>query len=715
MQNSVTLSESDSKEILRAAGVPFAAEHLVADAHGAVEAAVSVGFPVAVKASGDSIAHKTERGLVHLGLGSPEAVRRSIVDIEERLLPEDGKVSFLVAPMVKGNRELIVGVVRDETFGPVIMVGIGGVLAEALNDVIFLRIPFSDSDVDRALDRLANRVLLGPYRGQAAPDRGQLQSLLGNLGRLINSRSDIRSIDVNPVIVQADGSLVAVDALVELEHDAPGRKPDAAPTRRVEHFDALFDPKGVVVVGASSHPGKFGYVSLHNILASGYSGSVYATNRSGETVLGIDCVKTVSAIPPGAVDLAFLCTPAAMNEEILRQCAAVGIRAAFIASAGYREAGELQAEVQLAALANELDILIAGPNGQGLVSTPSSLCAQIVAPYPPAGSIGVASQSGNFVSTFLNYSRFSGVGVSRAISAGNAAQTGIDDYLRYLSADEHTRVGLTYVENIDNGDAFVDAVKQFVERKPLVMVKGGSTAVGSKAASSHTGALAANHAVFSSLCRQFGISLMEGVEEAFDVAAAFATQPVPKGNRLVIVTTVGGWGVVTADAVARDGVLELVELPNTLMTQLDAHLPPRWSRNNPIDCAGGETRETIPDILDLVAGCDEVDAVLLLGLGIQSNQARMMREGPFYPGSGLERIVNYHERQDERYVEAALETSVRWNKPIMLATELAVADPSNAGPAMARSRGSFCFPSGARAVRALGEMVKYAQFSARSK
>lgn len=705
----VTLSEAESKTLLRRYGLPFAMERAVNDGEAAIAAATEIGFPVALKASGPTIAHKTERGLVHLGLGTVAAVQRAVDDIRGKIRPEDGTVQFLVAPMVAGNRELIAGVVRDPTFGPVVMVGVGGILAEALADVTFLRLPFGADDVERAIDRMSLKALFGDYRGDAAPDRASLFALLSGLADLTIDRPDIVSVDVNPVIITREGGLVAVDALVETGMAAeqaitPAKRGDRA-------FDAMFDPAGVVVVGASGHPGKFGFVSLHNILASGYRGRVYATNRGKERVLGIDCVESVSDVPAGAVDLAFLCTPAAANEDILRQCASVGIRAVFVASAGYREAGDIEAERRLTVLADELGILIAGPNGQGLVSTPSHLCAQIVAPYPPAGVIGIASQSGNFVSTFMNYSRHSGVGVSRAVSAGNAAQTTVDDFLRYLANDPVTRVGLTYVESVENGESFVDALSGFVASKPLVMVKGGATDAGSRAASSHTGALAADHAVFSAVVRQLGVTLVDGVEEAFDVAAAFATQPLPKGNRLVIVTTVGGWGVVTSDAVARDAVLQLVDLPDELMRNLDGILPPRWSKNNPIDCAGGETRDTVPEILEMVAASDAVDAVLLLGLGIQSNQARLMVEGGFYPEEGLERIVGYHCRQDERYARAAVDVSSRSGKPVMVATELAVADPENPGPATCRELGSYCFPTGARAVRALAEMVRYARFS----
>ena len=178
---------------------------------------------------------------------------------------------------------------------------------------------------------------------------------------------------------------------------------------------------------------------------------------------------------------------------------------------------------------------------------------------------------------------------------------------------------------------------------------------------------------------------------------------------MVVLTTAGGWGVVTADAIARDGDLQLLTLPPDLEAAIDELLPPRWSRNNPVDCAGGETRDTIPQVLGLIAEHPDVHAVIYLGLGIQSNQARMMRDGPFYPGSGLERIVAYHERQDTRFAEAADELSRATGKPILTATELAVADPTNAGPATVRATGRLCYPSGNRAVVALGHLYRDAR------
>ncbi len=479
-------------------------------------------------------------------------------------------------------------------------------------------------------------------------------------------------------------------------------------------FDALFEPRGVLVAGASTHPGKFGFVSLHNILASGYEGKVFATNRDGAEVLGITSVADVDQLPDGEIDLVFVCTPAAANPDLLRACAAKGITAAFVTSAGYGEAGEegIAAQQDLVELADELGILLAGPNGQGVVSTPVSLCAQIVAPFPPAGRIGVASQSGNFVSSFLNWSRATGVGISRAVSAGNAAAVTVPDYLEYYADDPHTAVGLAYVEGIQDGRAFYDRMKGIAARKPMVVVKGGATSGGARAAASHTGSLSTDDRVFDGAMRQAGVIRAATVEEAFEAAATFATQPIPKGNRVVVMTTAGGWGVVTADAIT-SSELELTTLPDDLLAEIDRHLPPRWSRNNPVDLAGGETRDTIPTVMALIAEHPEVDAIVYLGLGIQSNQARMMREGRFHPDHGLDRIVAYHERQDARFAEAAAEISAATGKPILTATELAVADPDNAGPAAVRASGRLCYASANRAVTALGHLYRYHRYQQR--
>ena len=706
-----TLSEAQSKTLLGDYGVHLDAEREVADADAAGAAAAELGFPVVVKLCGAAISHKTERGLVALGLTDVASVQTAASGLLAKATPADGEVSLLVAPMVRGNRELIAGIVRDPQFGANVMLGVGGVLAEAIADVQFRPIPIVPADADEMIDGLTARALLGPFRGDSEVDRDSLRHVLLGLSALAVARPDVISVDVNPLIVGSDGTPVAVDALVEVGEPA-GLLAPRRPRPTEEQFRALFEPRGVVVAGASSHPGKFGFVSLHNILSNGYRGSVFGTNLNGEEVLGVSTVADIESLPDGEIDLVFVCTPAGANPALLRACAAKGVKAAFLTSAGYGEAGleGRRAEAELIDLADELGILLAGPNGQGLVSTPVGLCAQIVAPYPPEGRIAVASQSGNFVSSFLNYSRQTGVGISRAVSAGNAAAVTPADYLDWFAADPATAVSLAYVEGIIDGRALLDRFTAVAAIKPLVVVKGGSTQHGAKAAASHTGALAADDKVFDGVCRQSGVTRAATVEEAFEIAATFATQPLPAGPNTVVLTTAGGWGVVTSDAIDRDGRLVLMPLPEDLLTQIDKLLPPRWSRGNPVDCAGGETRDTIPEVMELIAAHPEVHSIVYLGLGIQSNQARMMRESRFYPDHGLERIVAYHERQDERFAQAAHDLSLRYAKPILTTTELAVADPYNPGPRRVRETGRLCYASGNRAVTALGHLWQYARF-----
>ena len=709
-----TLSEFASKEILARHGLPILQERVVNNSSEVGEVLANMSLPVVAKLCGPSIAHKTERGLVKLNLQTIDDVCKAVDDLLAAAVPADGEVEVLIAPMVKSSREFIAGVVRDAQFGANVMLGVGGVLAEAIADVVFRPVPLSAHDAHEMVSELRSQKLLGEFRGEPAVSVDALVRVLLALSTVSTERSDIASIDLNPLLVTNTGEVVAVDALVEIEDASttPTNHNIASAVLDDEHFRALFEPKGVVVTGASSHPGKFGFVSVHNILASGYAGAVFGTNLSQEEVLGIQTVASLDDVPKDAADLVFVCTPSSANPEILRACARRGIKAAFLTSAGYGEAGEegTRLEQELIALANELGILLAGPNGQGVVSTPSQLCAQIVAPFPPRGRIGVASQSGNFVSSFLNYSRQSGVGVSRAVSAGNAACVSVADYLKWYSTDKETSVGLAYLEGIFDGSHLMKQLQDVTRKMPLVIMKGGATEAGAKAAASHTGALAANDKVFDGACRQSGISRAKNVEEAFDTAACFATQPLPRGGRTVILTTAGGWGVVTSDALMSTQELTLVDLPDDLKAAIDEKLPPRWSKSNPVDCAGGETRDTIPEVMGLIARHKDVDAVIYLGIGIQSNQARLMHEGKFYPDHGLERIVAYHERQDARFAEAADELIKETGKPILIASELAIGDPENAGPRTVRETGRYCFPSGHRAVAALAHMVRYSNY-----
>ncbi len=710
-----TLSEHASKEIVAAYGVRVPIERLSHDSAGAVQAAEAIGYPVVLKLSGDGIAHKTERGLVRLSVSDARSVEREALALLALARPEDGEVALLVAEQVQGQRELIAGFVRDPQFGPCVMLGLGGVLAEAIGDVVFAVAPLTRREAFAMIEGLETRDLfIRPHRGEPAIDRDALADILEGLSRLALERPDIMSVDLNPLIVAGDRP-VAVDALVERRlGDVP--ESDALPeplskAAILERFRPLFHPRGVIVAGVSSHPGKFGFVTFHNLLRCDYRGELFGVKPDAANVLGRETYASVDDLPDDAtVDLVFMCTPNKANLDLLRACAKRGVRAAFVASAGYGEAGEAGIALQreLVEVAAELDMLLIGPNGQGVISTSESMCAQIVPPNPPTGRIGVASQSGNLVSSYLNYAVATGIGISKAVSLGNSAQTGLADLLEYFAVDPDTDVVLTYVEGIGDGRRFRRAVERLTRSKPLVLVKGGARAEGQRAAASHTGALASDDRVFDGLCRQFGVLRAPTVEEAFEWAATLATQPRPRGRRVIIFTSVGGWGVLAADACAEMG-LEVIELPASIRKAIDELVPPRWSRANPIDLAGGETRDTIPEVLDLICAHPDVDAVIHLGIGIQAATAAFFRTGRFYPDHGLERMAEFHERQDRRYVEAAIAASQKHDKPVLSVTELVASNPENPSPATLRELGRVCYPSAHRAVRALDVLVRWSE------
>jgi acyl-CoA synthetase (NDP forming) len=484
----------------------------------------------------------------------------------------------------------------------------------------------------------------------------------------------------------------------------------------LERFRPLFYPRGVAISGVSAHPGKWGFLFLHHLMRFGYAGKIFPINRDGAEVLGRATMRSVEEVPTGEADLLIVCTPTAINVDLVRAAGRKGVRAAFVAAAGYGEAGEegRRLERELVTAADEGGMLLAGPNGQGLISTGARLCAQMVAPFPPPGRISLASQSGNLVSSFCHYATMTGVGVSKAISCGNSAQLGIDDYLEYFGEDPETAVSFVYMEGVRNGRAFFDRVARFSRRKPLVLLKGGATSLGQRAASSHTGSLASDDRIFDGMCRQLGVLRVETLEEAYEAAATFASQPLPRGNRVVIFTAAGGWGVLGADACVRAG-LEVMALPEDLKAQIDQLLPSRWSRSNPVDMAGGESRDTIPTLLDLLTRHPDVDAVIYLGIGIQAANGQVMKSGSFYPGYGLDRIVAFHERQDARYAEVARETSERYAKPVLCASELVHTDREglNPAPRTVAAGGRITYPSAHRAVRALAHLVRYAQWRQR--
>ncbi|MGE5663485.1 MAG: acetate--CoA ligase family protein [Deltaproteobacteria bacterium] len=375
---------------------------------------------------------------------------------------------------------------------------------------------------------------------------------------------------------------------------------------------ALFRPDSVAVVGASRNPGKVGYGVFANLVGAGFPGRLYAVNPAGGEVLGRPILRSLDEIP-GPVDLGVLVVPPGAVVEAIPRLAAKGMKAAIVISAGFKETGKVGASLErtLRAAASAAGVRLLGPNCLGLIDTHSRLNASFAAGTPPEGSIAFFSQSGALCTAVLDWAIGEGVGFSKFISLGNKADISESDVMEHLSGDPETRVILGYVESIDDGTRFLAAAREVTPKKPVILVKAGATAAGARAASSHTGSLAGSDRAYSAAFRQGGILRAETVEELFDLALGFAMQPMPSGERLLIVTNAGGPGILAADTAERLGVT-LADVSPGLRQRLLGVVPPTAALGNPVDLVGDARADRYREVLAAVREAPSVDSVLVL-------------------------------------------------------------------------------------------------------
>ena len=471
----------------------------------------------------------------------------------------------------------------------------------------------------------------------------------------------------------------------------------------------FFEPRHVAVVGASANPTKWGYYIFHNAAAGGFTGRLFPVNRSGGTLFGHPVLRTVDELPQGEVDLAVVVVPPDQVPGCLEGLARRGVRAVYVVTGGYSETGAAgaQRERELAALAARHGLLLAGPNGQGLLSNPVGLSAQMAFARPSRGGLSMITQSGNIGATLMHYAHIGGVGFCRLVSVGNSATLGVEEFLAYLAEDDRTTAVALYVEGVRDGRRFAAALRDAALRKPVVLLKGGRTPGGAAAALSHTGALAGNADLFGRLVEQLGAVVVPSLDRLFDVAAAFAATPPVAGPRVGVVTVGGGWGVVAADAVQEEG-LELPDLPPAVVAELDAVLPDRWSRRNPVDLAGDIGPGAMQRCVQAVVECGAYDAVVHLGGGLVGFAGGLMRESPLYPDQSLDLVVEETARRDERLGEALARLAGRSSCPLLFASDAASSPTAAQNPGLTalRARGAPVYPSPERAVRALAALVR---------
>jgi len=480
-----------------------------------------------------------------------------------------------------------------------------------------------------------------------------------------------------------------------------------------EKIDKLFNPRAVAIMGASRTIGKWGFTFTLHLIRGGYRGAIYPINPAMDELLGIPAYSSLEAVPE-PVDLAFILLPADKVPAAVDACGRRGIHACVIITAGFAELGDegqaLQREIVMAA--KPYDMAVVGPNCAGMLSAePMSLFCMMQPVFPPSGHIAVVSQSGNIAGSFLHMLWKQDIGVSRCVSVGNQAVLTTEDFLEYLIDDEQSRVVIAYLEGVQDGQRFMDVARRLTRKKPLIVIKGGKSERGGAAAKSHTGAIAGSSAVFDAMCRQCGIICVDDVEDLFDTATAFLSQPVPRGNRIGIVANGGGWGVLTADACV-DAGLDVAPLPAETLRRLDERLPPWWNRQNPVDLVAGMSRGAFFKAVEILCQCDTLDAMIVLGFGYGNGAAAALDSlSPgIVPGSA-EYITATHE-SDLRGMNFLLEVIAKYDKPVLLASEFSVgAERDGNDPILAlRRRNMIVYPSSRRPAQVMARLVRYGRY-----
>ncbi len=708
------LNEAESKQLLKSYGIPVVTETVVLNADEAVKAAEKTGYPVVLKGLGSTLLHKTDQGLVHLNLGDDRAVRRASAIIETNA--GTALEGLTIQPFLKGKRELVAGMFRDNLFGPVVMFGIGGVLTEAFSDVTFRLAPITEKDASDMIDEIKAKSLLGEFRGEKASDRSQLINILISLSNISINHSEISEIDMNPLLIDRKGNPFAVDALIVLSQEIQ-ETPAGKTYLPVDSgtIGSMFHPKSIAFIGASAEMGKWGHTLTINTISGGYEGEIYMINPKGGTIAGRNAYKSLDEVP-GEVDLAIVTIPASKVMALIPQFENKGIKKMLLITSGFGETGNEGKilEQELVEKARKAGIFIIGPNTMGIWNPYVNLFCTASASRSKPGSTAVVSQSGNMGVQLLAFAEQQGILVRGFIGSGNEAMITIEDYLDAFEDDSLTKTLMLYVESVKNGRRFFESARRVGKLKPIVLLKGGRTQAGNRAAASHTGALSSDLRIFNAMCKQAGIVKVEQPMDMLDLAASFSSLPLPRGNRAAVMTLGGGWGVITADLCSEYG-LQVPELSPGIFNRIDKLLPPFWSRSNPVDLVGENDPSLPMAILEELLkwdGCDGVINLGILGRRYIANRfidyVKKIDSG--YSHDFLDTVNNELVKFENSHIEQMAKLMDKYNKPVFGVSIITDAASKTVNNVPASPYKSIIYQTPEKAVKAFAKMAEYHQF-----
>jgi acetyltransferase len=391
-------------------------------------------------------------------------------------------------------------------------------------------------------------------------------------------------------------------------------------------LEAFFAPRSVAVIGASDRPGSVGRTVMWNLVTNPFGGTIFPVNAKRAQVLGIKCWERIAAVPE-TIDLAVVVTPAPAVPGVIRECAAAGIGAAIVISAGFKESGAegVRLEQEILTLAREARMRIVGPNCLGIMCPLTGLNATFAGAMAHKGNVAFLSQSGALQTAILDWSLEENVGFSAFVSLGTMLDVGWGDLIDYLDHDGRTKSILIYMESVGDARAFLSAAREVALRKPIIVIKGGRTAQAAHAAASHTGTLSGSDEVLTAAFHRTGVLRVNSIGDLFKMADVLAKQPRPAGKRLCIVTNAGGPAVLATDALIATGS-ELAKISPQALSKLDALLPPQWSHGNPIDILGDADPERYQKALEIAGTEKDSDGHLVILTPQQMTEPKLTAE-----------------------------------------------------------------------------------------
>jgi acetyl coenzyme A synthetase (ADP forming)-like protein len=609
MEQKQMLQEDEGYCRLADFGIPVPDYAVVSDVREAEAAAARIGYPVVLKVISPVIIHKSDAGGVKTGIDSPERVSEAFSSILESVRyynPEAPITGIIVEKELPPGLELFIGGKIDPAFGRVISCGLGGTTIELFHDFSLRILPVNRDELSGMVRDLQSYPLIRGYRGKPSLDEEQMIQCLESVVRMFES-GQITEFDINPLILYEEGAC-AVDARVYIG------KADLCIPQVKKLFDPdLLHPESIAVIGASADPKKIGYAIFRNLLP--FPGTLYPVNPNHDEVLGRPAYRCIADIP-GEVDTAVIAVPSALVPGVMEDLAVHGTRLAIIISSGFREMGKegREREEKILDIAMKAGIRIIGPNCLGIVLPHLQINTTFDPTTPRKGNIGFISQSGAVITTIVDWSVPEEIGFSSIFSVGNQIDLGFIDFVRFAAAEPETKAMILYIEEIKDGCSFLNELKEITETIPVIALKSGSSSHGKKAASSHTGSLAGDYEVYQAAFRQAGVIPVFWLREAFDVAELLVSEGYPQGNRAVVVTTAGGFGVLASDYSEKFGVT-LPPLSPALIEELDRFLPRLWNRDNPLDIIGDGGADRFARVFDtLIRFQEEWDIAVIIAV-----------------------------------------------------------------------------------------------------